>query len=317
MDYTHVLDRVGNWGSGLVLGVRMALRNRLQEQVQSTLYLGERAYHSGGTCMTSLLYYVARCSLVTVLTLAVASCAVPQRTYPVYAPTVSTPTPPLPPESDRTESAPHMTIRLTRITPPGMAIPDAVIEIERTYTVKSTYIGTYTGWSTFRSSRFSGKGTILAAHRDVQFGFGVTSIDLSASDLTSGPPRASTSPLALSVLVRNSSPSGITLDWNAVTLIAASGRAYPVIHKGVKMADRGGASAPSTVPPSATLEDFVYPRELISFSSSRYDSSWLGSQFLEIMEPRSSFTLYMPIRHGDQTTEYQFIFEAGEPLQRG
>jgi hypothetical protein len=266
--------------------------------------------------MTSLLRCVGRYSLAAVMSLVVASCGTPQRTYPVYVPTVSTPTPPPQPEADRTESAPHMTIRLTKIAPAGIALPDGVIEIERTYTVKSTYIGPYLGWSTFRSSRFSGKGTLLAVDRDVQFGFGVSSIDLSAADITSGPPRASTSPLALSVFVRNSSQTGITLDWNAVTLITRDGRAYPVIHKGVKMADRGNALAPSTVPPNATLGDFVYPRELISFSSSRYGSSWLGSQFLEIMLPASTLTLYMPIRHGGQTIEYQFIFEAGKPLQR-
>lgn len=248
------------------------------------------------------------------IAMGVVSCGVPQRTYPVYAPTVPASTP-APPESDRTETKPHMTVRLVRIAPPGVALPETVIEIERIYTVKSTYIDIepYSQWSTSRLSRFSGKGMILIFHRDVQFGFGVSSVDLSASDFTTAPPRASTSPLGLSVLIRNSSPSGVQLDWNAVNLIGSGGRAYPVIHRGVKMADRGGASAPSTVPPGATLDDFVYPRELISFSSSRYGSSWLGSQFFETMKPGSTFTLYMPIKHGPETIEYQFTFEVGHP----
>jgi hypothetical protein len=81
------------------------------------------------------------------------------------------------------------------------------------------------------------------------------------------------------------------------------------------MADRGGVLTPSTVPPGATLDEFVYPRELISFSSSRYGSSWLGVQFFETMKPGTNFTLYLPIKHGSDTIEYQFRFEAGQPLK--
>jgi hypothetical protein len=180
-----------------------------------------------GFFMTSIRRSLAQRCWPVILALAVASCAVPQRTTPVYTPTVSAPTPPPPPESDRTETKPHMTIRLIKITPPGMVPSDTIIEIERTYTVKSTYIGQYTGWSTFRSSRFPSKGVILADHRKVQFGFGFSPIDLSASDFTTGPPQASTSPLAVSGLVQNSSPSGVVLDWNAVTLIAST--AAPIL----------------------------------------------------------------------------------------
>jgi hypothetical protein len=71
------------------------------------------------------------------------------------------------------------------------------------------------------------------------------------------------------------------------------------------MIDQAFTMAPSTVPPSATLDDFVYPRELLTLTA----GSWYGSNFFENLTPGQSFTLYLPIRRGTETTEYQFTFE--------
>jgi hypothetical protein len=107
----------------------------------------------------------------------------------------------------------------------------------------------------------------------------------------------------------------VTIDWNTVNLIDQAGRAYGVIHHGVKMADRSGVLAPSTIPPGAALDDFVYPKELVSFSGGKYGSGWIGDKFFEAMKPRQQFKLYLPLKHGTEMVEYQFVFEVGAPEQ--
>lgn len=232
------------------------------------------------------------------------ACAPAYRTYPQQAAA--------PPQPDSVETKPHLTVRLVNTVPPLDLSPTSAIVVERTFTVKSTYIGSYIGWSTSKTSRFAGKGSIIVVHRNVQFAFGFTPLELGSVDFTDES-RASSSPLSLTVLIRNPSQSGVQIDWNAVNIIGKTGKAYPIIHRGVKMAERSGVLAPSTVPPGATLDEFIYPRELISFSSSRYGSSWLGVQFFEAMKPGDRFTLYLPIKHGGEPIEYQFVFEIGSP----
>jgi hypothetical protein len=144
--------------------------------------------------------------------------------------------------------------------------------------------------------------------RDIQFGFGFTPLELTSRERV-GSDSANSVPLGLSVLVRNGSTRGLNIDWNAVALIDSAGRAQGVIHKGVKMADRSGVLAPSTIPPGAILEDFVYPREVLSFAGGRYGSGWIGVNFFEAMQPNEQFKLYLPIKLGNETIEYQFVFQ--------
>ena len=109
---------------------------------------------------------------------------------------------------------------------------------------------------------------------------------------------------------------GVQIDWNAVTLVRSSSRAFPVIHKGVKFNEAGNVTAPSTVPPSATLSDFVFPREAVFFSSGR-GGGWRASQFFEAIPAGEAFTLYLPVKRGADLVEYQFTFESGPGAAAG
>jgi hypothetical protein len=210
-----------------------------------------------------------------------------------------------PPRTD--EQKPLMSVRLVGVTPPVALPGQQVVTIDRHYTEESTKMGPTC--STSKSSRYVPKGGITVVDNEVQFGFGFSPLDLTTYESGS----VSSRPLGMSVLVRNGSAKGINIDWNAVTLIDASGRAYGVLHRGVKMADRSSIVAPSTVPPGAVLDDFVYPKELVSFSGGRYGSGWIGIAFFEGMRPPQNFKLYLPIRHGADTVEYQFVFAVGAP----
>jgi hypothetical protein len=87
-----------------------------------------------------------------------------------------------------------------------------------------------------------------------------------------------------------------------------------VIHRGVKMADRSGVSGTKHHPPGAILEDFVYPREVLRFSGGRYGSGWTGVNYFEAVQANRQFKLYLPIRLGNDTKEYQFVFQVSAPL---
>lgn len=248
---------------------------------------------------------------ITIVALTAIGCGSPTYTRPVYTVTQPTPiAPPPPPEPDRTETTAHMTLRLVDIKP-NAALPTMVLRVERTYSSRSRYSEILREWSTTRTSRFVSKGSLVVLHRDVQFGFGFTQLDLSSKD-----GRASSAPLGLSLLIRNSSPNGVQVDWNTVTIVGKEGRAYPVIHRGVKMAEGAGILGSSTIPPGATLEDFIYPRELVSFrpSTGRYSTAyWEGVSYFESMPSGSRFMVYLPVKLGGEAIEYQFTFEAGSP----
>jgi len=213
-----------------------------------------------------------------------------------------------PSPADIDETKPHSAVRLVAVTPSIALTDQRVVMIDRHYEEKSS------GTSLFRlrTSRYIPKGTILVVDRDIQFGFGFSGLDLTSSE---GREQVSSIPLGLNLIVRNRSPRSINIDWNAVTVIDATGRIYRVVHRGVKMADRSAILAPSTIPPGATLDDFVYPQELMSFSGGRYGSGWTGINFFEAIKPGQQFKLYLPVKQGNDIVEYQFVFEVTAPAQ--
>lgn len=232
-------------------------------------------------------------------------------------PTVSIYSPPkeyTPPEPDRKETISFSTLKLVN-TAPTLRRTDAPINIERLYSVQSTFYP-YSGWSTIRVSIFTGREKIEAASDQVTWRFGVSSPGLTSSDPVEQ--RASSAPATLTIEITNIGKTGLTVDWNAVSIVNQAGEAHKVIHKGVKMDDRSGVLAPSTIPPGATLDDFIYPSEYITFrSGDRYRSSaWLGRNFIEGMRPGNRFRVFFPLKSTAGEIEYQFTFEVGDPVKQ-
>jgi hypothetical protein len=204
------------------------------------------------------------------------------------------------------ETKPVSAIQLVEVTPPVDLPVERVITISRQYEEKYLFSSCS---SLSRSSRYLAQGNIALTDRDLQFGFGFSPLDLTSYEERSS---VTSVPLGLSVVVKNTAARAATIDWNAVTIIDGTGKTYGVIHRGVKMVDRSGVLAPSTIPPGAALEDFVYPRELMTFSGGRY-ASWIAVNFFEAFKPPQRFKLYLPVKFGNDTLEYQFAFEVIAP----
>lgn len=226
-----------------------------------------------------------------------------------YRPATTQSSPPAKPVPDSTETKPFRSYRLTTVVP-ASAVTDGQLTVERTFRVTSTFYNII-GWQTSRNAIFVSKGLLSAVDRDLSFGFAFAPISVGGTDATDSQ-RATTRPLSLSVLVKNASPAGVVIDWNAVTLVRASGQAIGVIHRGVKFNEASGVMAPSTVPPGATLSDFVFPKDAVFFTSGRY-GGWGARQFFELIPAGESFNLYLPVKRGVDLVEYQFTFQSVAP----
>jgi hypothetical protein len=187
---------------------------------------------------------------------------------------------------------------------------DSPLAVDRTVKVSSTFIQGL-GWYPSQSVTFAAQGVLLALDQDLSFRFSFTPIGVETTDAT-GSPKYSTNPLGLSLSLKNGSDAGVQIDWNAVTLVLSSGRAYPIIHKGIRFIEAGNVTAPATVPPGATLTDFVFPREVVFFDSGRY-GGWRVTQFFELLPAGEAFTLYLPVKRGTELVEYQFTFQTAGP----
>jgi hypothetical protein len=218
--------------------------------------------------------------------------------------------PPSEPPPDASVTSAHRVLRLVTVVPLPDQDPIGEVAISRRYTQTST-LDLDSGWQTMKMSTFVGSGRIIARHRSVQFEFGVTPLNLRSTDPTDEA-GVSSSPLALGVLVRNASSSGVQIDWNAVMIFGVQGDVLPVIHRGIKLARRSASMPPSTIPPAAILDDLVCPRELIAPSTWR-GSGWLGVNYFESLSPGQRFTLNLPVRLGTEAVEYQFTFEVAAP----
>lgn len=246
---------------------------------------------------------------LTALSLSIGGCGAPQPP-PVLPPLVDIKVEP--PEPNRKESTLFSTLKLVSTTPSVRRTDDALININRLYVKESTYRKYPPGWSTIQVSTFSGRGKIEVAADQVIWRFGISSPGLTSSDPVER--RAASAPVTLAIEITNVGKVGLTVDWDAVSIVDQAGEAHKVTHKGVKMADRTGVLAPSTIPPGGTLDDFIYPSEYISFQSgSRYTSAtWVGRNFIEGMRPGARFKVFFPLKSATGVTEYQFTFEVGE-----
>lgn len=188
-------------------------------------------------------------------------------------------------------------------------LDQSTTEIVVTKVIETKHIAILNKWHASKKVVFASEGAVVALHRDLQFAFSLTPIDLRSLD------RATTelaSPNAMRVVLKNSSPTGAQIDWNAVNIIGPDKRSHGVIRKGIRYTDAAAPMAPSVVPPGAMLDDFLFPKDHISYISGRY-GGWSGQQFFEQLKPGDRVILYLPVKHGQDLVEYQFEFEASAP----
>ncbi len=112
----------------------------------------------------------------------------------------------------------------------------------------------------------------------------------------------------LAITLKNTTADIVEVDWTRSAFVDATGRASPVIHRGVRLNDRSGPMAPSIIPAGATLEDFVFPSDGISFDSAGRGSSWVAPAVIERLTPGASISVTFNVKTADKAVSRTFKF---------
>ena len=120
----------------------------------------------------------------------------------------------------------------------------------------------------------------------------------------------------LSFILKNKTNSPIKIDWNQVSYIDVNSSAKKVIHSGVKYVNRNEHMSPTLVPPTAKIEDIIYPSDHISYISGRYGGWRERPMFPEGEEAKmyegESFSIFMPMEVNGEVKNYTFTFDIDE-----
>ena len=177
---------------------------------------------------------------------------------------------------------------------------DGAVVLTRTVSYEQPYRGAK--WD--RRERFESSGTIRTKDTLGEWTFGYTKTDLNT-------PRLEIFGLhALSIAVRNTTNGTVEVEWTRSAIVDPNGQTHPVIHRGVKLADRGQGSAPSIIPAGANLNDFVFPASGINFEPLRGSSYWSAPALIERITPGMTLTLVLGMRTESGPASKTFRFAA-------
>lgn len=119
-----------------------------------------------------------------------------------------------------------------------------------------------------------------------------------------------------SFVLKNKTDEPMDIDWNKVAFVDIGGESHKVMHSGVKYIARNEPLAPTTVPPSAKLEDIVFPADYVYYSEGEY-GGWRelplfpdGEKALALKG--QTFSVFMPIRVNGTVKNYSFKFKVAD-----
>lgn len=121
--------------------------------------------------------------------------------------------------------------------------------------------------------------------------------------------------LGFTLLNKTNEP--ITLEWDRISQIDLSGTAHRVMHQGTRIADRDKPQAATVIPPQSKIDDFVYPSDYVTWSSttSRWDD---GRPILplqdQLQQKGQTFGLFMPLEINGQKKNYMFTIKIADVM---
>lgn len=114
----------------------------------------------------------------------------------------------------------------------------------------------------------------------------------------------------LAFALQNKTAGPITIDWNQLSYIDSTGGSHKVIHKGIRYMSKEDVQAPSVIPPTATLSDFIGPSDYISYKNGDWIEQPLFPQGKAAAEHRgSTFSTFMPLLINGRVKNYLFTFK--------
>jgi hypothetical protein len=117
----------------------------------------------------------------------------------------------------------------------------------------------------------------------------------------------------LAFVLSNKTENPIKVDWNQVSYIDVTGNAQKVIHEGVKYANINESQIPTVIPPTAKIQDIIFPTNNVSYVSGQYGGWREKPIFPEGEEAKmyegKSFSVFMPLEVNGETKNYTFTFD--------
>lgn len=111
--------------------------------------------------------------------------------------------------------------------------------------------------------------------------------------------------------LQNKTQSPIEINWDQSAFIDFSGQSHRVIHAGIKWNDREKSQAPTIVPPTARINDIVYPADYAEWSG----SDWLHKPVLppaEVAYKGQTFSVFMPLKISNEVKNYLFTIKVAD-----
>ena len=194
-------------------------------------------------------------------------------------------------------SPPQILHTLTLASPPGQG----AVELTRESRVQD---GAET--VTYRA-----RGTIVATDDLGQWRFAYTKTSLEGA--ATNPTEWIVGLHAISLVFISTSPGPLEVDWEQSVFVDPSGRSQRMIHRGIQLNQKAYPMAPSIVAAGATLNEFVFPSDGITFSAPGRASLWNSPALLERLAPGSGFSIVLNIKSGGVTARRTFRFSAAAP----
>jgi hypothetical protein len=157
------------------------------------------------------------------------------------------------------------------------------------------------------------------ASYDIQYRFAMlkpTANDEMAFEDTSLSFKFSIDPKGIACTIRNKTNDPISVNWNMVSYIDASGDAHKVIHSGIRLVDKEAPQTPTLIPPTARINETLFPTDYIQSGSSGLSQQplWPNTGHVSKDESQlknlegSTFSVFMPIEVGGKANNYSFVF---------
>ena len=108
----------------------------------------------------------------------------------------------------------------------------------------------------------------------------------------------------------NKTQNPIKINWDQVSYVDVMGKAHRVIHSGVRFVERDKSQIPTTLPPTASIEDIILPADHIEYIS----SSWTQIPLFPnggdaLLYNGRSFNIFMPLEVNGVIKNYLFAFK--------
>lgn len=113
-------------------------------------------------------------------------------------------------------------------------------------------------------------------------------------------------------VLKNKTDNPLIIDWNKMSYVDVLNKSHKILHEGVKYIDKNSSLSPTTIPPTANIEDFVFPTDNISYVSGKY-----GGWMQELLFPQGqkakyfsgkTFSVFMPMEINGTQKNYFFTF---------